>query len=446
MSDSYFSSIASQLRQRPARATISYRTPSHTAFRDYLRRHLEHPPGKEGSFLSQPVFESLFEYEQHSATVGDIDLLHPTLVDLLDTPPGDHADRRFPKDRKPYRHQFAAWKALKEEPARSVIVSTGTASGKTECFLIPILDDLVREWEEKRRSALVGVRALFLYPLNALINSQEERLSAWTAGLNGGVRFCLYNGATRNQGQAAEERARPERVLYRKTLRESPPPILVTNATMLEYMLVRAVDRPIIEQSQGKLRWIVLDEAHTYLGSNAAEVSLLLRRVMHAFGADSKDVRFVATSATIGDSDDKTANAKLQKYLADLAGVDAQQVTVVGGRRVTPKLQVPENDLPLPTPSEVSRAGDLRRTTRTSGGIAGSSAVAEEARRNPAYAGADFQNAGDKNGSGSYAATTGCVLRNAAEKERRTSTPASAARQFLFKNNTRRLGLLQFEM
>ena len=69
-------------------------------------------------------------------------------------------------------------------------------------------------------------------------------------------------------------------VVGRDVLREDPPPILVTNATMLEYMLVRNVDRPIIDQSQGKLRWIVIDEAHSYLGSQAAELTLLLRRVL----------------------------------------------------------------------------------------------------------------------------------------------------------------------
>ena len=72
---------------------------------------------------------------------------------------------------------------------------------------------------------------------------------------------------------------------------------------MLEYMLVRQEDRPILDQSQGLLRWVVLDEAHTYLGSQAAETALLLRRVMHSFGVSPESVRFVATSATIGSED-----------------------------------------------------------------------------------------------------------------------------------------------
>ena len=352
----YFETLLSQLCERPARATLSQIMPSHPALSAFLREELETYPGHPASFLSQPVFEALFEYEGHSQTLEETGFLHPLLLHHLSSPPKEHWERRFPKDRHPYKHQVDAWKALKQEPARSVIVSTGTASGKTECFLMPILDDLVREFDREQKKPLVGVRALFLYPLNALINSQQERLSAWTAGLEDGVRFCLYNGATPDQVKQHEQQFQPEQVLSRKLLRSSPPPILVTNSTMLEYMLVRKVDAPIIQHSQGKLRWIVLDEAHTYLGSNAAEISLLLRRVMLAFGADPKTVRFVATSATIGSG--KESEAALQEFLADLAGIDVNHVTVVSGRRMTPDLKFNGKDLPVPTIEELDQLQD----------------------------------------------------------------------------------------
>lgn len=352
----YFETLLTQLCERPARATLSQIMPSHPALRAFLREQLEQLPGHPASFLSQPVFEALFEYETYSKTLEETGLLHSGLLKTMDSPPKEHWERRFPKTRRPYVHQVKAWQALKETPARSVIVSTGTASGKTECFLVPILDDLVREYEQEQRKTLVGVRALFLYPLNALINSQQERLSAWTAGLDGGVRFCLYNGATPDQVKSIEENATPEQVLSRKMLRNSPPPILVTNSTMLEYMLVRKVDAPIVQRSQGKLRWIVLDEAHTYLGSNAAEISLLLRRVMHAFNADPKQVRFVATSATIGSGEE--SKRALQEFLADLAGIDVNQVTVIGGRRLTPPLKPDGKNLPLPSIDELKAISD----------------------------------------------------------------------------------------
>ncbi|MFW5443583.1 MAG: DEAD/DEAH box helicase, partial [Methylococcaceae bacterium] len=128
--------------------------------------------------------------------------------------------------------------------------------------------------------------------------------------------------------------------MTRKAMRATPAPMLITNSTMLEYMLVRQVDEPIIQQSQGKLRWIVLDEAHTYVGSQAAELSLLLRRVMHTFGVNAKDVRFVATSATIGDPANKETKTdeQLQQYLASLAGIERDQVVIIGGRRSVPSL------------------------------------------------------------------------------------------------------------
>lgn len=118
-----------------------------------------------------------------------------------------------------------------------------------------------------------------------------------------GIRYCLYNGNTENLHASvkSEQAKRPNEVLSREKMREEPAPILVTNGTMLEYMMVRQVDAPIIQQSkaQKSLRWIVLDEAHTYVGSQAAELALQLRRVMTAFGVTPDDVRFVATSATI---------------------------------------------------------------------------------------------------------------------------------------------------
>ena len=100
---------------------------------------------------------------------------------------------------------------------------------------------------------------------------------------------------------------------------------------MLEYMIVRRVDRPVIEASRGKLRWIILDEAHGYVGSAAAEIALLIRRVLLTFGVCADDVRFVATSATIGDGKDVTD--ELRRFLRDLSGVDEKRVQVVLGER-----------------------------------------------------------------------------------------------------------------
>lgn len=344
----YFESLSTQLWRRAARAVLSQMGVTSKPLREYLRTSFEHGPGVEGSFLADPVFEAMFGWEPASQTMADLagKLLDARLVDAMDAPAEAYRDNAFRKTWLPHLHQFEAWRMLREDPPRSVVVTSGTGSGKTECFLVPILDDLVRQFDGGPK--LLGTQALFLYPLNALINSQRDRLRAWTSAFNGRVRFCLYNGETPANVPANQQRQHREEVLSRQLLRAEPPPILVTNATMLEYMLVRADDRPILDASQGKLRWIVLDEAHTYVGSQAAEIALLLRRVLHAFGVTPDQVRFVATSATIGES--KDTGAALARFLADLAGIADRQVSVISGQRLIPPLDKRwvNNNQPLP--------------------------------------------------------------------------------------------------
>ncbi|RYD48478.1 MAG: DEAD/DEAH box helicase, partial [Sphingomonadales bacterium] len=223
--------------------------------------------------------------------------------------------------------------------------------GKTECFLMPLLHDLASEAE--RAGRLSGVRALALYPLNALIASQEERLRAWTGPFGGKVRFGLYNGLTPERLRA-QDKPGAEQVGDRETLRRDPPPILVTNVTMLEYMLVRRVDRPLIENSHGQLRWIILDEAHSYVGSSAAEIALLLRRVLLTFGVKAEDVRFVATSATIG-GEGVDVTDELRRFLRDISGASDRKVQVVLGQREQVLLPSPAADAALSAADLINR-------------------------------------------------------------------------------------------
>jgi hypothetical protein len=294
--------------------------------------------------VGEPVFESTYPWETSGKTLDSLSpsLLSRKLVAALDNPSGSQgAAYRFAKNAMPYQHQVEAWELLTQPEPQSVIVTSGTGSGKTECFMVPILDQLAR-LNESQAGPIEGVRALFLYPLNALIQSQQERLHAWTGPFAGDIRFCLYNGQTPERPDPKHIGGQtPNQVRDRQTLRASPPPILVTNATMLEYMLVRSQDSSILEKSSGKLQWIVLDEAHSYIGSQAAELSLLLRRVLHGFNVDSSNVRFVATSATIGDPKGEAGN-KLREFLAGLAGVEIDRVHVVAGYRSVPSL--PDGD------------------------------------------------------------------------------------------------------
>ncbi len=304
-----------------------------------LLRRLSGEPGQKDSLLADPVFESASEWEPADCTLGGLSggPLHPELVEAL-----DGADtERMPRDRRPWTHQLDAWHAASE--GRSALVSSGTGSGKTECFMLPILDDLLRSDTKGR---LVGIRAILLYPLNALIESQRERLAAWTKPLKSRISFALYNGLTpESPNEEDKGRIAEAEIGNRRDIREAPPSILVTNVTMLEYLLLRTNDRTILERSRGLLRWIVLDEAHSYIGAQAAEMALLLRRVRAAFGVAPEDVCLMATSATI--SEGKRTEAKLKRFVADLAGVSESRAQVIEGRPAKPELPCAGKDTPL---------------------------------------------------------------------------------------------------
>lgn len=332
-----FQNIINRINQRSSEATLSLLGITQPELRQHLNDIYNQPASSSKSFLADPVFELLFGWQQEHTTMSELagNLLEPSLVKAMDSPSKQYRDEySFKKDWHPYRHQVKVWQKLCQDEVNSVVVTSGTGSGKTECFVVPVLNELISEFNATRQP-LIGTRALFIYPLNALINSQRDRLRAWTGAFGSNLRFCLYNGNTKETVKTVIQEETPNEILSRNLLRQEPSPILVTNATMLEFMLVRQVDSPILNKSKGKLRWIVLDEAHTYIGSKAAELALLLRRVMHAFGVEAQEVRFIATSATIGD---ERGDEKLRSYLASIAGINEEKVAVIGGKRLVPQL------------------------------------------------------------------------------------------------------------
>ena len=264
--------------------------------------------------LAQPVFQSIFPwesgpdtFEEHASKLG---ILDSAFVQALSEADKEYA---FPLDRHPYKHQTRSWKGMLSPKRKTIVVTSGTGSGKTECFMIPVLQDIYRRGEKN------CVQAISLYPLNALMKSQQQRIDAWCRALPGKVTYAIYNGDTEKDSLpiSKTEPAFPQ-LITRPQIRQTPPQILFTNPTMLNYMLVRKDDRTILEQSQGKLRWILLDEAHTYTGSSAAELSLQLRRVLDAFGVSIDDVNFAVTSATIGDKGSNESFDRLKTFVANL--------------------------------------------------------------------------------------------------------------------------------
>lgn len=303
----------------------------------WLLRELANAPGTAGALIADPVIEVARAWEPADSSLADLapNLLSPDLVAALDRA----ETSRMPADRPPYSHQLTAWRAALEH-RQSVLVTAGTGAGKTECFLIPILQDCLAQG---RHGA--GIRAILIYPLNALIESQRERLSAWVRGLGGRVRFALLNGDTPEKEREAKIKSDKFELRSRQAIRDTPPEILVTNITMLEYLLLRGADQAILQASQGALRWVVLDEAHSYAGSQAAEMALLLRRVRAGFGVEPKDVRLIATSATIGG--EERTQEKLAAFAGALAGQDAARVSVIEGRERAPDLPPAAPDVPL---------------------------------------------------------------------------------------------------
>ncbi|UTA55186.1 DEAD/DEAH box helicase [Lysobacter soli] len=341
--------LLERIPRRLADAMLSMLRPADAGLRAWLEERLSGYPGNSGAVLGGPLIECMYRWANGEESVGSLQesgVLHPDFVDALERAPGDY---RFPRDRKLFTHQLAALRSTKR--GKSVLVSAGTGAGKTESFLFPILNDLC-EQSAGSKVPLVGVQALFIYPLNALIRSQKERLVAWLEEHDGRHRFALYNGDMKESLPASSKAAFPRsEVPDRTDLRESPSPLLITNTTMLELMLVRPQDRPILEKSSGKLRWIVIDEAHSYTGSQAAELTLLLRRTLQAFNVKPGDVRFVATSATIGDQSESSTTA-LRRFLADVAGCREEDVDVIRGHREVPSMSVLGGQAPTLTDLE----------------------------------------------------------------------------------------------
>lgn len=290
----------------------------------------------EETLMAKPVFQSIFPWESGEYSFDDhankLGLFDPSFVNALASEKIP-AEYRFPLERIPFKHQTKSWKAMLSKKEKTIIVTSGTGSGKTECFMLPVLQDIAKRKEKN------CVQAIFLYPLNALMKSQQERMDYWCRELPGKITYAIYNGDT-------EKNEKPTRftspffpqLITRPQIRETPPQILFTNPTMLNYMLVRTEDRPILEKSKGKLKWILLDEAHTYTGSSATELALQLRRVLDAFGVTIEQVNFAVTSATIGDEKDKNAELKLKTFVHQLTGKPIDSIIVIGGKRIVPEM------------------------------------------------------------------------------------------------------------
>ena len=224
----------------------------------------------------------------------------------------------------PYRHQRTAFDRIRG--GQSSVVATGTGSGKTECFLYPILDHC------RAHAGSPGVKAILIYPMNALASDQARRIARivnTTPSLRGKVTAGLYVGET---GASTRERMAAEHLIEnRDALRKHPPDILLTNYKMLDLLLTRPIDVPLWRHNApGMLRYLIVDELHTFDGAQGTDLACLIRRLRVRLSVDDGLV-CVGTSATIGGAEDRESILRYvsavfhQRFSADAVVVEARQ-------------------------------------------------------------------------------------------------------------------------
>jgi len=230
-------------------------------------------------------------------------------------------------------HQEEAWKRLtSNQKAAPTLVATGTGSGKTECFLYPLLDHCARA----KAAGTGGIKALVIYPMNALATDQAGRFAQTIATTPAfqGMRVGLFVGGRSGKDSRGQIVMTATGVITdRETLRSEPPDILLTNYKMLDYLLIRPKDRALWSQNgPDTLRYVVVDELHTFDGAQGTDLALLLRRLRARLGTPEKGLICAGTSATLGGN---ANTAPLRDYARQVFGFEFPADSVITENRLS---------------------------------------------------------------------------------------------------------------
>jgi ATP-dependent helicase YprA (DUF1998 family) len=275
-----------------------------------------------GAFWPEPLLQ-LNPTFLPGGTIDDLvadDTLHPECSKIfrIDKSDTDHTGKPLLL----HTHQREAILKAKKEK-KSYVLTSGTGSGKSLTYIVPIVDHVLRNGSGR------GIQAIVVYPMNALANSQDEELGKFLKkGYPEGkppVRFARYTGQ--------------EKPPEREAIRSNPPDILLTNYMMLELLLTRSEDRELVRAAQG-LRFLVFDELHTYRGRQGADVALLIRRCRIAFSGH--DMICIGTSATMASGGSTEAQKReVAKVAQTLFGVPFDETQVIGEtlERATPVIK-----------------------------------------------------------------------------------------------------------
>ena len=310
---------------------------------EQARRLLERPssldiPLVQGPFVS---LSEAFAKGEAISTLSSTGILHHVMPGLISYP-------------TMWKHQQQVFEAVKK--GNHVLVATGTGSGKTEAFLYPIVDDLLRQRDQGISS---GLTAILIYPMNALANDQLDRLRDMLGGT--GITFGLWVGTTpdkeqdvsvdrfagsgreaylaerqkrldeaQSEDRAVRPLAPPEECCSEENIRLRKPRFLLTNYRQLEVLTTRLPDVGLF--ADAPLKYLVFDEAHTYSGATGAEVACLIRRVRALAGKKPDDIICIGTSATFADPTKPNQDNEeiTRRFASRFFGVDPNKVTLVG--------------------------------------------------------------------------------------------------------------------
>ncbi|MEK7989976.1 MAG: DEAD/DEAH box helicase, partial [Thiotrichaceae bacterium] len=286
---------------------------------------------EQGGLLSELWVEGAFPAKSSESCLKDLvsqGLFNSELTEQLDK------TAAVPSGRALYQHQYEAittvhnYKKTLEKPA--MVVTAGTGSGKTESFLLPALNHLFSQQSNKEQK---GVKCLILYPMNALVNDQVGRLYDWLKGQDKVTLFHFTSETPEDEARANKDKLPVFDKCRMRTRQQARglengqriPDILITNYSMLEYMLCRPQDNVFFGNN---LQTVILDEAHLYSGTLAAEMTFLLRRLYQRCQVDANHILQIATSATIGDSN----TDKLKEFIATLFTKKQSLIEVIQGQ------------------------------------------------------------------------------------------------------------------
>lgn len=300
------------------------------------------------SLVKGPFVESLPDFEKGASLADFVEkgILNAGWGELENTEDGKKLFHR-----QLHKHQADALLQANE----NYLVATGTGSGKTESFLYPLLNNLMGQDLSKP-----GVRAILVYPLNALANDQMQRIARLLFKDLGdpGITLGRFTGQVRSGSKREEEERRlidtpsfqrdfasnrrvPSNwLLSRSEMLDRPPHILVTNYAMLEHILLLPRNRGLLHGAD--LHWLVLDEIHTYTGAQAIEVAFLLRKLKTRLGLTKGQLRCVGTSASL----DPERKSELSRFASDLFGEDfheGDRSVIVSKRQLHSALRASES-------------------------------------------------------------------------------------------------------